>query len=180
MPQEYAPAPDVDEVARDLIDSYHSHLASVRIDFVFVSESLKENGKLVWGRAKKVGGLNAWLASETRRPDAIQPEEFFVVEIDRKVWGQLDDKCRRALVDHELTHLDVDIDTSKLSIRPHDLEEFNSIVRRYGLWRDDVQLFIEAAKDERKLFETRIERIIERINEGALGPEVSASRVSAR
>jgi hypothetical protein len=31
-------------------------------------------------------------------------------------------------------------------MRPHDLEEFNIIVRRYGLWRADVQLFLEAAK----------------------------------
>jgi hypothetical protein len=31
-------------------------------------------------------------------------------------------------------------------MRPHDLEEFNIIVRRYGLWRADVQLFLEAIK----------------------------------
>jgi hypothetical protein len=48
-------------------------------------------------------------------------------------------------VDHELTHCDVD-EEGKLSLRPHDLEEFNVIVRRYGLWRAEVQLFLEAAR----------------------------------
>jgi hypothetical protein len=146
MPQEYQPALEVEDVARDLINAHHPHLATVRIDYVFASDPLKEKGKIVWGRAKKVSGLNAWLASETRQRDAVQPEEFFVVEINKAVWQQLDEKCKKALVDHELTHCDLDPETSKLSMRPHDLEEFNIIVRRYGLWRADVQLFLEAIK----------------------------------
>jgi len=114
MPQEYQPAPDVEDVARRLVNDYHSHLSSVRIDYVFTTEQLKEKGKVVWGRAKKVTGLNAWLASEDRGSDAESPEEFFVVEIHLGTWLMIDEKSRRALVDHELHHLDVDIDTSKL------------------------------------------------------------------
>lgn len=184
MPQEYQPAPEVEDVARDLINDYHPHLATVRIDYVFAGEPLKEKGKVVWGRAKKVTGLNAWLASEDKNPDAAPPEEFFVVEIHRGTWLMIDEKSRRALVDHELYHLDVDIETSKLSIRPHDLEEFNAVVRRYGLWRVDVELFINAANQrERSLFDERadrmadhvMDRVADEINAGALGPEVTAS-----
>jgi Putative phage metallopeptidase len=154
MPQEYSPAPEVENVARDLIHLYHEHLATVRIDYVFATEALKEKGKIVWGRAKKVGGLNAWLASKDQGYDASTPEEFFVIEIHRGTWLQIDAKCRKALVDHELHHLDVDLDTNKLSIRPHDLEEFTSIVRRYGLWHADVEMFVRAAREkERGLFE---------------------------
>jgi len=153
MPQEYQPAPEVEEVARDLIHDYHPHLGSVRIIYVFASESLTEKGKVVWGRAKKVSGLNAWLASENKSRDAATPDEFFVIEIHRATWLQLDEKCKKALVDHELSHCDVDIETSKLSLRPHDLEEFNSIVRRYGLWRADVEYFIRAAQRQDGLFD---------------------------
>lgn len=153
MPQEYQPAPEVEDVARDLIYDYHSHLASVRIIYVFASESLTEKGKVVWGRAKKVSGLNAWLASEDKSRDAAAPDEFFVIEIHRGTWLLLDEKCKKALVDHELSHCDVDIETNKLSLRPHDLEEFNSIVRRYGLWRPDVEFFIKAAKQQENLFD---------------------------
>src|SRR5262245_7245289 len=152
MPQEYQSAPEVEDVARDLINAHHSHLATVRIIYVFASDPLREKGKVVWGRAKKVSGLNAWLASGDKGRDASAPAEFFVIEIQKTIWAQLDDKSRRALVDHQLTHCDVDIETGNLTMRPHDLEEFNSIVRRYGLWRDDVELFIDAA-NQRGLFE---------------------------
>jgi hypothetical protein len=180
MPQEYQPAREVEDVARRLINDYHPHLASVRIDYIFCTEQLKEKGKVVWGRAKKVSGLNAWLASEDRNPDAATPDEFFVVEIHLGTWLMLDEKSKKALVDHELHHLDVDIDTSKLSLLPHDLEEFNSIVRRYGLWRDDIEFFIRAANGkERGLFDDRADQVLDRvadeINAGALGPDVTAS-----
>jgi hypothetical protein len=145
MPQEYQPAPEVEDVARGLIDAHHSHLGPVRIEYVFASEPLKEKGKIVWGKTKKVSGLNAWLAADYKPRDPSAPEEFFLIEIVKPVWLQLDEKSRRALVDHELTHCDVTPE-GKLALRPHDLEEFNSIVRRYGLWRADVQLFLEAAK----------------------------------
>jgi hypothetical protein len=178
--QEYQPAPEVEDVARRLINDFHSHLATVRIDYVFAVEQLKEKGKLVWGRAKKISGLNAWLASETRMREAASPEEFFVIEIHKQTWQMLDEKSRKALVDHELHHCDVDMETSKLSTRPHDLEEFNAIVRRYGLWRDDIEFFIRAAKErERGLFDDRLEQVIDHvadeINAGALGPDVTAS-----
>src|SRR5262245_66584583 len=106
MPQKFQPAPEVEDVARDLINAHHSHLATVRIDYVFASDPLTEKGKVLWGRAKKVGGLNAWLASEAKFRDPVQPEEFFVIEIQKSVWQQLDQTSRRALVDHELTHCD--------------------------------------------------------------------------
>lgn len=145
MPQEYSPAPEVEEVARELINKEHTDLSSVRIDYVFIVESPVVNGKAQWGRAKKITGLNAWLASASK--DVAEPEDFFVIEIVRPVWLQLNEKERKALVDHELTHCDVNDENgkTKLSIRPHDLEEFNSIVRKYGLWRADVVLFAEAA-----------------------------------
>jgi putative metallopeptidase len=63
----------------------------------------------------------------------------------------IDGKQRRALVDHELNHLNIDIDTGKYSLLPHDLEEFSGIVRRHGLWRDSVKFFIEAAREGEKL-----------------------------
>jgi hypothetical protein len=187
MPQKFSPAPEVEDVARRLIDDFHPHLSTIRIDYVFASEPLKEKGKVVWGRAKKIGGLNAWLASETKFREAATPEEFFVIEICKQTWQQLDEKSRRALTDHELSHLDVDMETGKLSLLPHDLEEFNSIVRRYGLWRADVEFFIRAANGQKDLFEATknedddryfdgvLDRVADDINSGALGPDVTAT-----
>ena len=150
MSQEFSPAPEVAEVARDLIHGHHSHLGPVRIEYVFLSEPISERGKDVWGRARKVTGLNAYLALDAKPKEPKEPQGFFVIEIVKRVWMQLDEKSKRALIDHELTHLWVNDDGS-LSIRPHDLEEFNDIVRRYGLWRADIELFLEASK-QRPLF----------------------------
>lgn len=155
MPQEYEPAPEVEEVARKLINTHHSHLGPARIEYVFLSEAPKVNGKIEWGRAKKISGLNAWLASESRERE---PEEFFVIEIVKSIWLQLNERERQALIDHELTHCEVEED-GKLSIKPHDLEEFNSIVRRYGLWRPEIEFFMEAAQSSQgNLFEAEQKR----------------------
>jgi hypothetical protein len=139
-------------VANRLIDKHHSHLGPIRIEYYFLSEPIEERGKDVWGRARKVTGLNAYLALPVKPEQAIEPKGFFVIEIVKHVWGQLDEKSKLALVDHELCHCWVD-DEGNLKITPHDLEEFNSIVRRYGLWRDDVVAFLDAAQG--KLFDRR-------------------------
>ncbi|HKQ90868.1 MAG TPA: putative metallopeptidase [Blastocatellia bacterium] len=177
MPQEYQPAPEVKEVARRLIDDFHTHLATVRIEYVFCVEQLKEKGKVVWGRAKKVSGLNAWLADEDRDYGAKSPDDFFVVEIHRATWLMIDEKSRRALVDHELCHFWVD-ENGNLAILGHDLEEFNAVVRRHGLWADDIKFFLEAAGRQKELFDIAgqvMDRVADEINAGALGPDVTAS-----
>lgn len=145
MPQEYWSAVEVRAIANELIYSEHTHLGSIRIDYVFLEEAPKAKGREVWGRAKLVSGLNAWLCrvdtSET------EPSPFFVVEVAAKVWGVLPEMQKRALVDHLLSQLDVDIDDSKLTVRPPDFEEFGGVIRRHGAWRNEVAAFLEAAKE---------------------------------
>jgi hypothetical protein len=152
MAQEYAEAPvEVVELANRLINSHHTHLEPIRIEYLFLSEPILERGKDVWGRARKVTGLNAYLAARERPQEAIEPRGFFVVELVKNIWNQLDSKSKDALMDHELSHCWVNDDGS-LAIKPHDLEEFNSIVRRHGLWRADIESFLNAAREQRSLF----------------------------
>lgn len=42
-------------------------------------------------------------------------------------------------------HCDFHEDTGKLRIRPHFIEEFPQIIRRWGLWKGDVEVFARAA-----------------------------------
>lgn len=146
----YRPAPAVARVAGELIPKHHQHLHGVRIDYVFRSETAKSNGKEIWGKARKITGLNAFLATpEDERPVEDDIDDFFVIEISEPVWAILDPAERAALVDHELCHLTVEEDKDdnlKLKLRPHDLEEFVAIVRRHGLWRDDVETFAAAVQ----------------------------------
>lgn len=155
----YFEAPEVEEVAEGLIEKYHQHLIdyNVKIRYVFVDKTPTSKGKEVWGTCRKVSGLNAYL--EGGSPDG---DSFFVITISKEIWNVLPDDKRLALVDHELCHAWAEVKQKeedeenqeeqiesenpvKISIKPHDLEEFSCIVRRHGLWREDIQDFVEAA-----------------------------------
>jgi len=149
MATKYTPASDVRKIAEELIEKYHPHLQDVRIEYVMGDKAPKSSGKEVWGFVRKVGSLPAYLASDDDHKKAGEVEAFFVMVISEPVWEKLNTEKRTALIDHELCHCGVEVDdegNGKLTLIPHDLEEFTSIVRRYGLWRDDVRDFINTAK----------------------------------
>lgn len=155
-------APEVAKIGRQLLAKNHdSALQDERIEYLFRSEAATSNGRTVWGKARKVTGLNAFLASPDpasgpcteETPDV---EQFFVIEIAYDVWATLTAKQKIALVDHELSHLKVGMNDKGeivLSLRAHDLEEFEDVVKRHGLWKKDVEHFAKVAADQLNLLE---------------------------
>jgi predicted LPLAT superfamily acyltransferase len=96
-----------------------------------------------------VSNLNAYLALggiDEPEPDE-PPTPFFVIEIAFDAWEILEKEQRVALVDHELCHCMMDEDSGKLIMHPHDLEEFNAVVRRHGLWQPDVVTFARTLRE---------------------------------
>lgn len=150
MTIEYTDAPEVDALVKRLVVQHHGHLAGERIRCVFRSEHAKDGGKAVLGKARKVSGLNAFLSGN-------DDEAYFVIEIANDIWLGMNDAERLALVDHELSHCGIKVNAKTfeqtLVIRPHDLEEFNAIVERHGLWRRDVKDFLTAASGQLPLVE---------------------------
>lgn len=62
-------------------------------------------------------------------------------------WDQFDEMSRRALLVHELLHLDVSYDDGgavKLAIRKHDLEEFDDVARHFGAALPGIAEFTRA------------------------------------
>lgn len=151
---EYRLAKDVAVVGRELIEEHHPHLLGVRVEFVFMDKTPRAKGKDVWGRAKKISGLSAFLADEhglREDYDPENPQEFFVVEVSEEVWERLTAKGRRALVDHELSHLDIAHDDDgnvKLAVVGHDITEFEGVLRRHGLWNETVEDFVKAGAEQ--------------------------------
>ena len=145
----YRPAPEVRAVADKLIPKFHQHLIDndVRVDYVFIDKTPKSKGREIWGRCRKVSSLAAFLANDQQGSDP-----FFVIEISEEIWEVLPPDKREALVDHELCHTlsEIGEEEPKLSMVPHDLEEFTCIVRRHGLWRDDVEAFVNAARENKE------------------------------
>lgn len=150
----YTLAPDVRDIAQDLIVNYHQHLMNVRVEYLFMDKTPVSKGKATWGRMRKVTGLSAFLSTIPHEDKLmgfnydivdggdICNQPFFVMEVSAEIWGQLDDKQRRALVDHELSHCWRDED-DQLVLLSHDIEEFAGVIKRHGLWRPDLEMFME-------------------------------------
>lgn len=145
-------AKEVKEIAEALLPKYHQHLLDfkVKLTYLFTNKTSKKGGKEIWGTCRKISGMNAFLGNSDQ-----DGEPFFVITISKDVWDVLPAAKREALVDHELCHAwaeasqkedtDGEEPPIKLSVKPHDLEEFSCIVRRHGLWADDVKDFVESA-----------------------------------
>lgn len=153
MGTKYSSAQEVEQIANDLISKYHLHLKGIKIEYVFSDTVPKKGGKEIWGTMRKVSNLNAYLAALDQAKEIGEYEEFFVMTITKPVWDIIDEDKRIALVDHELCHAFAERDEEDklvLSILPHDLEEFQAIVKRHGLWREDVKNFIASARVSQK------------------------------
>lgn len=147
MTTTYRRAHDVETIAAELIESVEDHkpLAEAQLVCVWRDKASKSKGKTVLAKARKISGLQAFIANAAAGlVDVDANEPFFVLEVAEDTWVLLDDNQRRALVDHELCHMVVGEDDDGepvLALRGHDLEEFAAVVERHGFWKSDVARF---------------------------------------
>lgn len=161
-------AAEVEEVADRLIPKYHDHLGrtDVTVWYLFQDPPTKTAGRVVRGKARKIGGLGAHLvalARSRREPLGDGPLDFFVVTIAHGEWATMTLEAREALVDHELAHLWVDLpddpnEDRKLALLDHDVEDFFEVVQRNGQHRPDAvklaKVVAKSAEEQPSLFET--------------------------
>lgn len=139
--KEWAPAPEVAEIAARLIELFHPHLHGVRIEYVFVSTPPIVGGEKKAAVMRKVSGLYAFLATPGFSG---APEPFFVMEVCHPVWVVRPAGWRVACVDHELKHAGYDDEQDTICIVPHDSEEFDEIAERHGAWHEGLERFGDA------------------------------------
>lgn len=121
---------DVIEMAQELIEKYHPSLQFARIGFLFRDPAPKSNGRIVLGKASKV--------TPSIMP-LLQEELDFIIWFSLDVWQeQLDSRQRLALIDHELSHCFME-NNEKPTLKGHDIEEFNAVIQRHGLWLPDLE-----------------------------------------
>ncbi len=121
MPDKFSPASEVATIGNKLIKKHHDHLSGRRVEFLFMerldkdgnSQAITRKGKSLYGQAKLVTGLNAYLACAPRTIE--DPSPFFVILISKHWWT---------------------------------ITEFVAIVKRHGLWNHDVEVFVNAAKQQ--------------------------------
>ena len=140
MANQYWICPDeISETADEIIAAHHPHLDEASILFLFKDKASKKAGKLTAGTASRM----------TPKENAIAGGDTYAFKIVLAfdLWTLNGEAWRKALIDHELCHCygewDEDEETMKWSLRTHDIEEFAEIVERHGLWKHDVQTFVE-------------------------------------
>lgn len=133
----YVEAKQPAAIAKVLIRVLHHGLTNAKIAYVF-RKSIKHGDGSLLGKASKIGGkLNYFSGLD------------LLVEINHDRWQNLSPERRIALIDHELTHFTRG-DTSYELVQ-HDIEEFGVIVRRWGLWTQDVERFASSVERARQL-----------------------------
>jgi len=129
-----------------LIEQHHDELTDARIALAWNTAWKPDvDGRCKLGMCKKASDLDRELAAFD-----------FVIILRREFWfhAQVNDNQRNALLDHELMHATVKLDSTGdpvhdergrviYRIRKHDIEEFGAIVARYGLYKRDLQWFVE-------------------------------------
>lgn len=130
MSSEWIKAPEsVLHLAEELIREFHEHLQGANIGFVFRATADKSGDKLVLGKAAKVSAR-----------DKLYSNLDFIIWLAQDWWmGLLTNHQRRALLDHELCHCIFDEETETYKLRGHDIEEFQEIIERYGLWDESLR-----------------------------------------
>ena len=95
---------------------WHGELQGARIGYVLMPK-LRACMAQTW----KTCALDAFLSGLD-----------FVIEINAPDWREMSNACRRALLDHELTHCRPGRNGRWASRHRHDLEEFAAVVTRHG------------------------------------------------
>lgn len=146
MPREFEQSDEIKQIAKRLIGEHHPHLKPAEIAYVMKKI---EPGKQAKPPAKRKG-KKAIIASARKVPDLYRilcPYDF-VLDVNEEFWSFMDEAQREALVDHELCHCMHDDDG--WYIRDHDVEEFQAVIERRGLWQKELEDFVAAARADQK------------------------------
>lgn len=140
----------------ELVWAHHKELSKARIALAWcTSWNPDADGRVKLGQCKKASDLDRDL------------HQFdFIILLRKSFWtdDRVTPQQRRALLDHELMHATVKIGKHGESVedergrlvyrtRRHDLEEFTDIVRRYGLYKADLEQFAAALRQHLPTFE---------------------------
>lgn len=164
----FEPAPDVERWVRatfleddgTLYNEDHEHLQRAKLGFVWTNEPNEKRGRTILGTCQLMPPTgDKWTAGRTHMQisDWFDGMPDFVITLYAPLAAEMDDASFMALVEHELYHAAPKRDSfgqpmfSKetgeplWSTRPHDVEQFVGVVRRYGARAAMVEAMVEAA-----------------------------------
>lgn len=133
--------PLIEKLVTELVEKYHAHLTRARIIVLGKPKASKSLGKVNVAKAKRTTP-----AIQALLKDASGTDVHYLIEVGMDAWAGLSARQRRATIDHELHHFTgLDIDDAgreRWGLRGHDVGEFVSVVRRYGAYHADLEVFV--------------------------------------
>lgn len=123
----------------------HEFLDKVKVDYVFAYADLGEDGEPTNDAITHNGRRAYGLCKIVNLKDRAKGNGDAEILIDHDYWKNIPEEQQRALLDHELTHIQVclgkngdmkldDLSRPKLAIRKHDIEVgwFSAVAKRHG------------------------------------------------
>lgn len=147
----YKPDKGLEALGLQIIKAYRPKLEHLKICYMFRPEASISGDKTVAGRCIRVDDRH-W---------AIHHYDF-LIEIALDVWSQANDDFKRALMDHELGHIGMELteeggpirdeSTGRLKVRckMHDIEEFEDVLERHGAYHKKLREFLDAFARHKK------------------------------
>lgn len=138
--------PEAYKLMDEIREEQHSDIAAARIACAWrVRQKADVDGHLVLGKCVKVSDLYKEFA-----------DFDFIIVLNKEVWDSIEFNREKklALLDHELCHAaPAESDDGELiydergkqvfRTRKHDIEEFQGVVARHGLYKRDLERFAE-------------------------------------
>lgn len=130
----------------------HAHLAEAKIGLAWRSGWRSDtDGHIKMGQCRKSTDLDREMYAGFD----------FVILLNEEAWGGLNTAQKTALIDHELCHAALSMDSNGepkyndrdrlcCRVKKHDCEEFKCIVERHGLWTQDLADIATAAINDAK------------------------------
>lgn len=135
---EYWESKELTELGVEILNNYHEEKMDARFAFIFISKMKK------MGKAEKIQDKHK----------AAGLEADFLIIINNEEYHSLNKNQKKALLDHELTHCEVEEDEESgenvFSIREHTFEEFPEVISRWGAWEDGAEQMETAFRVFRK------------------------------
>lgn len=133
----------------------HSHIADAKIALAWRHRMKSDkDGILKLGQCLKNSGVHREFANYD-----------FIILLNKMAWDAFTKEQKMALLDHELCHImpsedkngehiQDDLGRKMFRTRRHDIEEFQDVVRRHGVYKKDLERFAEvvAKKQAQPLF----------------------------
>lgn len=148
----YSKNDDLTQLGERVRMKFHEkRLKGLSIAYLFRDKAAVSRGKVIAGMAMRVDDRNRALHGH----DAM-------VEIAKDFYDSVTPAHREALMDHELAHIEIELDAEhepkidadtgrlKVRMRTHDLEEFNEVVERHGAYRERIAAFLAHLKKNDK------------------------------